>query len=236
MPLPVRPRRPRDDRRAGRPVPAGRVGAVPAREQRLLRDVPRPGDDGAAVPQRDHTAHGLRRAPRRPQSVRERPEPRLRRQGIPSTSSISARSSRPTSRAAPSSPGCTRTRTQDRVRSRCGTFSTTSCRGLPNLRAVTFEFHDSYYGALGPGGVRAQLERAREVFLAPSSTPMTLPAFQQALCELIASPDLCLEVRAGTRGLPRSLRPLTAGTRSPARHRVAARACRRTARCTARIA
>ena len=29
---------------------------------------------------------------------------------------------------------------------------------------------------------------------------MTLPAFQQALCELIASPDLCLEVRAGTAG------------------------------------
>jgi uncharacterized protein (UPF0276 family) len=33
----------------------------------------------------------------------------------------------------------------------------------PNLRAVTFEFHDSYYGALGPSGVRAQLDRAREV-------------------------------------------------------------------------
>jgi uncharacterized protein (UPF0276 family) len=33
----------------------------------------------------------------------------------------------------------------------------------PNLRAVTFEFHDSYYGLLGPGGVRAQLDRARDI-------------------------------------------------------------------------
>ena len=41
----------------------------------------------------------------------------------------------------------------------------------PNLRAVTFEFHDSYYGALGPAGVRAQLQRARDVFPAHSRTP-----------------------------------------------------------------
>lgn len=34
----------------------------------------------------------------------------------------------------------------------------------PNLRAITFEFHDSYYGLLGPEGVREQLERAREAF------------------------------------------------------------------------
>jgi uncharacterized protein len=33
----------------------------------------------------------------------------------------------------------------------------------PNLRAVTFEFHDSYYGQLGAQGVRAQLDRARGI-------------------------------------------------------------------------
>jgi uncharacterized protein (UPF0276 family) len=33
-----------------------------------------------------------------------------------------------------------------------------------NLRAVTFEFHDSYYGLLGPGGIRSELERARRIF------------------------------------------------------------------------
>jgi hypothetical protein len=37
----------------------------------------------------------------------------------------------------------------------------------PNLRAVTFEFHDSYYGILGPAGVRAELQRARDIFAAP---------------------------------------------------------------------
>jgi uncharacterized protein (UPF0276 family) len=37
----------------------------------------------------------------------------------------------------------------------------------PNLRAVTFEFHDSYYGLLGSSGVRAQLDRARGIFSAP---------------------------------------------------------------------
>lgn len=36
----------------------------------------------------------------------------------------------------------------------------------PNLRAVTFEFHDSYYGLLGPAGVRAQLDHARDVLAA----------------------------------------------------------------------
>ena len=41
----------------------------------------------------------------------------------------------------------------------------------PNLRAVTFEFHDSYYGTLGPAGVRAELQRAREIFAAPSVAP-----------------------------------------------------------------
>lgn len=34
----------------------------------------------------------------------------------------------------------------------------------PNLRAVTFEFDESYYGELGPSGVRANLERARAIF------------------------------------------------------------------------
>jgi uncharacterized protein (UPF0276 family) len=37
-----------------------------------------------------------------------------------------------------------------------------------NLRAVTFEFHDSYYGRLGADGVRSELERARTIF-APAS-------------------------------------------------------------------
>jgi uncharacterized protein (UPF0276 family) len=37
----------------------------------------------------------------------------------------------------------------------------------PNLRAVTFEFHDSYYGRIGRDGVRAQLDRARALFPAP---------------------------------------------------------------------
>lgn len=31
----------------------------------------------------------------------------------------------------------------------------------PSIRAVTFEFHESYFPRLGPGGVKAQLERAR---------------------------------------------------------------------------
>jgi uncharacterized protein len=35
--------------------------------------------------------------------------------------------------------------------------------GAPNLRAVTFEFDDDYYGELGSAGVRAQLDRARAV-------------------------------------------------------------------------
>lgn len=34
----------------------------------------------------------------------------------------------------------------------------------PNLRAITFEFHDSYYSFLGPEGVREQLARARAIF------------------------------------------------------------------------
>ena len=33
-----------------------------------------------------------------------------------------------------------------------------------NLRAITFEFHDSYYGLLGPAGVRDQLQPARDIF------------------------------------------------------------------------
>lgn len=33
-----------------------------------------------------------------------------------------------------------------------------------NLKAVTFEFHDSYYGTFGPEGVRSQLRRARDIF------------------------------------------------------------------------
>jgi len=41
----------------------------------------------------------------------------------------------------------------------------------PNLRAITFEFHDSYYGALGPAGVRAQLQRARGILSAASRAP-----------------------------------------------------------------
>jgi uncharacterized protein (UPF0276 family) len=34
----------------------------------------------------------------------------------------------------------------------------------PNLRAVTFEFHDSYYPFLGAEGLREQLSRARSIF------------------------------------------------------------------------
>jgi hypothetical protein len=34
----------------------------------------------------------------------------------------------------------------------------------PNLRGITFEFHDSYYPFLGPEGVREQLTRARSIF------------------------------------------------------------------------
>lgn len=34
----------------------------------------------------------------------------------------------------------------------------------PNLRAITFAFHDSYYPILGPEGVREQLTRARTIF------------------------------------------------------------------------
>jgi uncharacterized protein (UPF0276 family) len=44
------------------------------------------------------------------------------------------------------------------------------CRA-PNLKAVTFEFHDSYYGVLGPEGVRSQLKRARDIF-GPASQPV----------------------------------------------------------------
>jgi len=39
----------------------------------------------------------------------------------------------------------------------------------PNLRAVTFEFHDSYFNRLGPAGVRAELEHARAIY-APSAS------------------------------------------------------------------
>jgi uncharacterized protein (UPF0276 family) len=38
----------------------------------------------------------------------------------------------------------------------------------PNLRAVTFEFHDSYYGVLGADGVRAELHHARSILAAPA--------------------------------------------------------------------
>lgn len=34
----------------------------------------------------------------------------------------------------------------------------------PNLSAITFEFHDSYYPFLGPEGLREQLTRARSIF------------------------------------------------------------------------
>lgn len=34
----------------------------------------------------------------------------------------------------------------------------------PNLRAITFEFHDSYYPLLGKTGIREQLARARTLF------------------------------------------------------------------------
>jgi uncharacterized protein (UPF0276 family) len=37
-----------------------------------------------------------------------------------------------------------------------------------NLRAVTFEFDDDYYGELGPAGVRIELDRARAVLDASS--------------------------------------------------------------------
>jgi uncharacterized protein (UPF0276 family) len=39
----------------------------------------------------------------------------------------------------------------------------------PNLRAVTFEFHDSYYGTLGAAGLRAELARARGIFTSAPS-------------------------------------------------------------------
>jgi uncharacterized protein (UPF0276 family) len=39
----------------------------------------------------------------------------------------------------------------------------------PNLRAVTFEFHESYYGLLGAAGVRAELERARRIVAHPAA-------------------------------------------------------------------
>jgi uncharacterized protein (UPF0276 family) len=49
----------------------------------------------------------------------------------------------------------------------------------PNLRAVTFEFHDSYFPFLGAEGVRGQLTRARDIFarrrevvLEPSGIPV----------------------------------------------------------------
>ncbi len=32
------------------------------------------------------------------------------------------------------------------------------------LAGITFEFHDSYYNLLGPGGIRRELEHAREIF------------------------------------------------------------------------
>ena len=35
---------------------------------------------------------------------------------------------------------------------------------VPSLRGVTFEFHDSYFALLGESGVRAQLDRAREIW------------------------------------------------------------------------
>ena len=39
-------------------------------------------------------------------------------------------------------------------------------RRAPNLSAVTFEFHDSYFGRLGVDGVRAELQHARHVLAA----------------------------------------------------------------------
>jgi uncharacterized protein len=41
----------------------------------------------------------------------------------------------------------------------------------PNLRAVTFEFHDSYYPFLGPEGLREQLTRARAIFTRKTESP-----------------------------------------------------------------
>lgn len=46
----------------------------------------------------------------------------------------------------------------------------------PNLRAVTFEFHDSYYGQIGRAGVRAELERARAIFAAPAGVSAGISA------------------------------------------------------------
>lgn len=34
----------------------------------------------------------------------------------------------------------------------------------PGLKAITFEFHDSYYPLLGPSGIREQLQRAQTIF------------------------------------------------------------------------
>jgi uncharacterized protein len=38
--------------------------------------------------------------------------------------------------------------------------------GAPNLRAVTFELHASYYSQLGPAGILAELDRARRTWAA----------------------------------------------------------------------
>jgi uncharacterized protein len=38
--------------------------------------------------------------------------------------------------------------------------------GAPNLRAVTFELHASYYSQLGPAGILAELDRARQTWAA----------------------------------------------------------------------
>ncbi len=35
---------------------------------------------------------------------------------------------------------------------------------MPNLRAITFEFHESYFPVLGKEGIRTQLKRAREIW------------------------------------------------------------------------
>jgi uncharacterized protein (UPF0276 family) len=42
----------------------------------------------------------------------------------------------------------------------------------PNLRAITFEFHDSYYHFLGPRGVREQLAHARSIILQHRESPV----------------------------------------------------------------
>ena len=34
----------------------------------------------------------------------------------------------------------------------------------PNLKGVTFEFHDSYFPVFGASGVRAELDRARAIW------------------------------------------------------------------------